>query len=117
MNIFKWVVVIIAATVLFIGVGVAGSLTKTIAGTAGSTGGLLIGGIPTLVTGFKTGMSAGGGTGGASTGGAGGNGGAAWTGGINQWTGPVTPTAPAPGGGGGAAKRPQTAPVAQPAQP
>jgi hypothetical protein len=84
-----WVVTAIAVSVLFLGVRAAAGLTTTIAGTGGSTGGLIIGGIPTFVGSFKNGLSGGGG----APGGAGA--GASWQGGITQFGVPQAP-APAP---------------------
>lgn len=87
-----WSVTAIAVTVLALGVGAAAALTKTIAGTGGSTTGLIIGGIPTFVGAFTNGLSLGGAT--APKGGGAGAG-ATWQGGITQFQVPQAPSAPA----------------------
>ena len=77
--ILKWWFWITFAVVLFIGLGSAWAITRTIADTGGKTGGLMIHGVPTLVQGFQQGLKAGGGTGSQSS----------WNGaGVDQnWTG------------------------------
>jgi hypothetical protein len=86
-----WVVLIIAGTVLFVSVSAAAVLTKTVAGTGGTTSGLLIGGIPTFFGAFANGLHMGGAT--APKGGGAGAG-ATWQGGITQFGVPQAPSAP-----------------------
>src|SRR3954447_1322013 len=85
-----WCVTAIALAVAFLGVRQAGGLTQTIMGTGGSVVGLVIGGVPTFVGAFQSGVGAGGG--GAKGGGAGA--GATWQGGITQFGVPQAPSAP-----------------------
>ena len=56
-----WSAGIIFVTVLIAGVGTAYAITHTITSTTGKTSGLIVGGIPDLVNGFRQGFSAGGG--------------------------------------------------------
>jgi hypothetical protein len=83
---FWWIVGAIAATVLFVGIPAAASLTNTAAGTTGSTGGLVIGGIPTFVGSFKNGMSYSNGVNGNQDHNGLGSG-ASWSGGVQNWGG------------------------------
>ena len=85
-----WIIAIIAASVLFLGVATAGVVTGAIAKTGGSTTGLVIGGIPTFVGAFRDGMTAGN-PGGKGTGKAPGTSTSSWNGitgagGSGVWT-------------------------------
>lgn len=102
-KILWWAWWVTFATVLVAGVGTAFALWNTMAGTGGTTGGVMLHGIPTFAHGFQQGWNAGGG----NHGGAPGAGQSSWNGPSMNWygggqqsgTGPARHRAPHPRAG------------------
>lgn len=86
-TIIRWALIAVVVAVAVAGVTTAASLGRAISRTGGASAGIVVGNIPTLVSGFQDGVTA------AEGNGKKGNGTASssWTGGtLNNWTGQQT---------------------------